>query len=85
MAVFVLDRHHRPLMPRSEKRARLLLERGRVAVRATGSFNIQTPTGAVQGISHKHCRIVARADGYGYSFQPKIALTKDGGSENRAA
>ncbi len=40
---------------------------GRVAVRATGSFNIQTVQGVVQGISHKHCRVVQRADGYGYS------------------
>ena len=40
---------------------------GRVAVRASGSFNIQKPDGAVQGISHRHCRVVQRADGYGYS------------------
>ena len=43
---------------------------GRVAVRATGSFNIQTPAGVVQGISHRHCRLLQRADGYGYSFNP---------------
>jgi 5-methylcytosine-specific restriction endonuclease McrA len=41
---------------------------GRVAVRASGSFNIQMPRGVVQGISHKHCKIVQRADGYGYSL-----------------
>lgn len=58
---------------------------GRVAVRATGKFNVQTKTGVIQGISHKYCRIVARADGYGYSFQTKIALIKDGGSERKAA
>ena len=40
---------------------------GRVAVRATGSFNIQTPQGVVQGISHRHCRLIQRGDGYGYS------------------
>lgn len=44
---------------------------GRVAVRATGSFNIQTPAGVVQGISYRHCRVLQRADGYGYSFNPK--------------
>lgn len=44
---------------------------GRVAVRQTGSFNIQTPDGTVQGISYRHCRLLQRADGYGYSFQPK--------------
>jgi 5-methylcytosine-specific restriction endonuclease McrA len=43
---------------------------GRVAVRATGNFNIQTLAGAVQGISYKHCRITQRNDGYGYFFQP---------------
>lgn len=45
---------------------------GRVAVRASGSFNIQTHQGGksvvVQGISHKHCRITQRSDGYGYFF-----------------
>ena len=46
---------------------------GRVAVRASGSFNITTKQGVVQGISHKHCRLIARNDGYGYIFQPKIA------------
>ena len=40
---------------------------GRVAVRTTGSFNIQTSTGVVQGISHRHCRLLQRADGYGYA------------------
>lgn len=46
---------------------------GRVAVRATGSFNIQTAESVVQGISYRHCKVVQRSDGYGYSFQPKIA------------
>ncbi len=46
---------------------------GRVAVRASGSFNITTPAEIIQGISHKHCRRIARGDGYGYIFQPKIA------------
>ena len=45
---------------------------GRVAVRATGSFNIQTATGVVQGISHRHCRVIQRADGYGYSHVAKM-------------
>ena len=44
---------------------------GRVAVRKTGSFNIQTLAGAVQGISHKHCTLTQRADGYGYHVQPQ--------------
>jgi len=41
---------------------------GRVAVRRTGSFNIQTGSAVVQGISHRHCRLIQRADGYGYSW-----------------
>lgn len=60
------------------------LHAGRVAVRASGSFNIQTADGVVQGISHQHCRVVQRADGYTYFYQPKIAL-HDGGCEKRAA
>lgn len=45
---------------------------GRVAVRLTGSFNIQTGTTVVQGISHRHCRVLQRADGYGYAWSSKI-------------
>ncbi len=41
---------------------------GRVAVRASGSFNVQTAGGTVQGVSHRHCRIVQRGDGYGYAL-----------------
>lgn len=41
---------------------------GRVAVRATGSFNIQARSGWVQGISHRHCKVLQRGDGYGYSL-----------------
>lgn len=43
---------------------------GRVAVRASGSFNIQTPVGVIQGISYRHCTLLSRADGYGYHHQP---------------
>lgn len=48
------------------------LHTGRVAVRASGSFNIQTAQGVVQGISHKHCKVIQRADGYGYSIVAKM-------------
>ena len=43
---------------------------GRVAIRKIGSFNIQTSDGAVQGIHHRHCQLMQRADGYGYHLQP---------------
>ena len=113
MAVFVLDRRKKPLMPCSEKRARIMLGRGRarihrmmpftirwmreveralvmamalpgkkvrtnhvrVAIRANGSFNIQTATGLIHGISHRLCFMIQRADGYGY-ISTKIALKK---------
>jgi len=48
---------------------------GRVAVRATGNFNIQTPAAVVQGINAKHCTIISRADGYSYSNQRKGAVS----------
>lgn len=46
------------------------IHQGRVAVRKTGSFNVQTRTGVVQGINHRYCRIAQRADGYGYTLIP---------------
>lgn len=42
------------------------LYQGRVAVRASGNFNITTATGVVQGISHRFCRLIHRCDGYNY-------------------
>jgi 5-methylcytosine-specific restriction endonuclease McrA len=39
---------------------------GRVAVRATGSFNITTRQGTVQGIAARSCHLIQRADGYAY-------------------
>ena len=71
MAVFVLDRRKKPLMPCSEKRARIMLERGR----ASGGFNIQTATGLIKGIPHRFRAMIQRADGYGYSLT-KIASNK---------
>ena len=41
MAVFVLDRKGRPLMPCSEKRARMMLERGRARVHRMVPFTIR--------------------------------------------
>lgn len=39
---------------------------GKVAVRTSGSFNIATSHGTAQGINHRFCRLIARADGYSY-------------------
>ncbi len=41
---------------------------GRVATRATGSFNISTKDGLVQGISHKYCKHIHKKDGYAYAY-----------------
>ncbi len=50
---------------------------GRVAVRATGNFAISSPARTVDGISHRHCRIVQRADGYDYAWiEKKRAVRK---------
>jgi 5-methylcytosine-specific restriction endonuclease McrA len=50
---------------------------GRVAVRETGSFNIQTGSGVVQGISHRHCRAIHRVDGYAYTQTDGSSLRAD--------
>lgn len=41
MAVFVLDKHHKPSMPCSEKRARLLLKRRRARIHTMYPFTIR--------------------------------------------
>ena len=55
---------------------------GRLAVRASGNFNITTQDGTIQGINHRYCKLVARSDGYGYAFRSKPEennnLTKKG-------
>lgn len=43
---------------------------GRVAVRSSGSFNITTKHGTVQGIHHRHVRLIQRGDGYSYQTTP---------------
>ncbi|MBW6434907.1 HNH endonuclease [Actinoplanes hulinensis] len=44
---------------------------GRVAVRSTGRFNIRTGTGLLQGVHHRHIRLLQRADGWAYTHQPE--------------
>ena len=39
---------------------------GRVAVRASGSFNITTQSGTIQGISYQYCTTIHKTDGYSY-------------------
>ncbi|MGB1288230.1 MAG: HNH endonuclease, partial [Aggregatilineales bacterium] len=40
---------------------------GRVAVRASGSFNIKTKTETVQGIGYRYCTALHKGDGYAYT------------------
>ncbi|NJK73641.1 MAG: HNH endonuclease [Richelia sp. CSU_2_1] len=40
---------------------------GKVAIRSSGSFNISTKNGLVQGISHKFCQRIHAKDGYSYA------------------
>lgn len=61
----------RATVPESSKKAGCY--NGRVAVRASGSFNIQTGDSVIQGISHKYCQLLQRADGFGYQLT-KIAI-----------
>ncbi|MBI2571474.1 MAG: HNH endonuclease [Candidatus Schekmanbacteria bacterium] len=59
---------------------------GRVAIRVTGSFNIQTAAGTVEGISYKYCRLLQRVDGYTYNQRKRhfLPVLKDEVSLPRA-
>ena len=50
---------------------------GRVAVRASGSFNVQTSTAVVQGISWRYCRVLSRGDGYTYHTRARCSSHHD--------
>jgi hypothetical protein len=42
---------------------------GKVAVRASGSFNIATTKATIQGgINYKYCRTIQKGDGYAYAI-----------------
>jgi 5-methylcytosine-specific restriction endonuclease McrA len=47
---------------------------GRVAVRATGFFNITTGAGTIEGINHRYCHPIYRVDGYSYQFGRRAAF-----------
>jgi hypothetical protein len=51
---------------------------GRVAIRATGSFNIQTLKTVVQGIGYRNCRILMRGDGYTYELKHSLPPRPEG-------
>jgi 5-methylcytosine-specific restriction endonuclease McrA len=47
---------------------------GRVAVRASGSFDITTKHGKVAGIGYRYCRVLHKRDGYSYRQGDPIPL-----------
>lgn len=51
---------------------------GRVAVRASGSFNIQTRTETVQGVSWKYCKLIQRDGGYALALNPVLPPLPEG-------
>ena len=44
---------------------------GKVVVRSSGKFDIQTKNRTIQGIGHKYCHIIQRCDGYSYSYNER--------------
>jgi hypothetical protein len=54
----------RAVVPTTSTKAEVYI--GRLAVRATGSCNITTRAGTVQGIHIRYCQPLHRADGYTY-------------------
>jgi 5-methylcytosine-specific restriction endonuclease McrA len=60
----------RAVVPSTSKKAGRYV--GRVAVRASGSFDLTTATAGagskVSGISHRYLKLLQRADGFGYCF-----------------
>ncbi|NLY65253.1 MAG: HNH endonuclease [Alcaligenaceae bacterium] len=73
----------RAVVPASSKKAGMYT--GRVAVRASGSFNIQTGSEVVQGISYKYCRLIQRGDGYSYTRIASLKGVAGTGHVNHAA
>ncbi len=47
---------------------------GRVAVRATGSFNITTKQATIEGINHRYCTTLHKCDGYSYGQGTPIPI-----------
>ena len=69
---FYTGDHVRALVPRGKNAE---VDVGRVAVRTSGSFNIQAGHGPVAGISSRYCKVVTRHDDWGYSMQAEAAAT----------
>jgi hypothetical protein len=61
----------RAIVPSGKK---IGIHTGRVAVRACGSFNIQTKYTLVQGISYRYCVTLHKNDGYSYQKGEAVLL-----------
>jgi 5-methylcytosine-specific restriction endonuclease McrA len=53
----------------------------RVAILASGSFNLQTSETTIQGVGHKYCRLIQRADGYHYFLRGKRTANPCGANQ----
>jgi 5-methylcytosine-specific restriction endonuclease McrA len=61
------------VVPSTSRKAGVYI--GRLAVRATGSCNLKTAAGIIQGIHIRYCQPLHRADGYTYTHVQKgVAL-----------
>ena len=63
---------------------------GRVAVRSSGRFDIQTKTKAfIQSIGYRYCHVVQRSDGYSYNYKERdlasLAFATNATFENLSA
>jgi hypothetical protein len=60
---------------------------GRVAVRASGTFNVTTKQGAVQGVAARHFRVIQHANGYRYekgeAVLPRLGLRRDASAPHK--
>jgi len=54
----------RAILPKGKNTGRYV---GRVTVRATGVFELNTSQGKISPVNHKYCRSVYRSDGYSYA------------------
>ena len=52
---------------------------GRIAIRASGSCNLKTASGTLQGIHYRHCQPLHRGDGYTYAKGAALPPALTGG------
>jgi len=78
--VYVLDKHQNPLMPCTEKRARLLLERGRARVHRRSPFVIRLADRTVEESELQSVRVKLDPG----SKATGLAVVREGGNRPRA-